>query len=359
MKFYFYRIVSFISIIFFLVAILGLNQLDANPISGKVSGKNASKPINIPINIMIEDGEFGDCKLLSMNGSSYYIGSRGNKISILNIASNQPKFVETHISSNWLSALVVAPDTAVVVTSSFLEKQVRIYKININTLSYELISTIGDGSKLRIDPSIVRTDKGWFLTLTEIEGTVNNADLKHPNGRYIVSGYSSSDLINWELSSEILDRNNNLEDVRLIYRPNSSQLKLLFEQEEVNYGSSSLRIISSMDEGKTWSNEEVVISNNSDNEPAAIIINNNTEYVLFSSDLKNKGLSYNGSHAYYVHRDISGNVNWSSPINVNIGERLLLMDAIFSTDHLLRLVAVQDYGNDDKLLINSILLDKI
>jgi hypothetical protein len=47
---------------------------------------------------------------------------------------------------------------------------------------------------LAIDPSILKTENGYFITITTIQGTVNNDNEGNDNGVYSVKLYYSKDL---------------------------------------------------------------------------------------------------------------------------------------------------------------------
>lgn len=152
-----------------------------------------------------------------------------------------------------------------------------------------------------IDPTLTQTDGKWLMTVTEVEGTVNNADPASPNGTYTVHCYESYDSVTWTKLPDLISRQNNIEDGDLIVKDDI--LYYFFEQEEYDKGPSSIRVISSCDQGKTWENETELIPPDYDTELSSVFPVSNGWLLYYSNDQKYPGESYNGASVYTAALD--------------------------------------------------------
>lgn len=116
-----------------------------------------------------------------------------------------------------------------------------------------------------IDPSILKAGGRYYITATYIDGIINNADPDKLNGRYTVKLYVSEDMKQWDYVSDIVDVYFNVEDVRL-YNYNG-KLQIVYEQELVDQGRSSVRIKESEDFGVTWGESRMLLDYDGDNDP--------------------------------------------------------------------------------------------
>lgn len=150
---------------------------------------------------------------------------------------------------------------------------------------------------LAIDPILVRTDDGWLLTHTWIEGTINNPDPQGENGTYTVKLYRSRDLTKWEYVTDIISRKQNLEDGDI--RIADGVLYYFFEMEEYDKGPSQICVMMSADEGENWSEPLPLTDVEADNEMASCERTDDGWRLYVSSDYENPGASYQGAKVYY------------------------------------------------------------
>ena len=150
---------------------------------------------------------------------------------------------------------------------------------------------------LAIDPILVKTESGWLLTNTEIDGTINNPSPDGDNGIYSVRLYSSADLKTWEPVTTIISKKQNLEDGDIRYLDGT--LYYFFEMEDYDKGPSKICVMTSDDQGGSWSDPTVLLPNVADNEMASC---EQTDYgwrLYVSSDYACVGESYQGASVYY------------------------------------------------------------
>ena len=150
---------------------------------------------------------------------------------------------------------------------------------------------------LAIDPILVKMEDGWLLTNTEIDGTINNPSPDGDNGIYSVQLYSSEDLKTWEPQTTIISKKQNLEDGDIRYLDGT--LYYFFEMEDYDKGPSKICVMTSDDQGGSWSEPTVLLPNVADNEMASC---EQTDYgwrLYVSSDYACVGESYQGASVYY------------------------------------------------------------
>ena len=150
---------------------------------------------------------------------------------------------------------------------------------------------------LAIDPILVKMEDGWLLTNTEIDGTINNPSPDGDNGIYSVQLYSSADLKTWEPLTTIISKKQNLEDGDIRYLDGT--LYYFFEMEDYDKGPSKICVMTSDDQGGSWSDPIVLLPNVADNEMASC---EQTDYgwrLYVSSDYACVGESYQGASVYY------------------------------------------------------------
>ena len=151
---------------------------------------------------------------------------------------------------------------------------------------------------LAIDPILVRVDDGWLLTHTTIEGTINNPDPDGENGVYTVKLYRSEDLDHWEYVTDVIRREQNLEDGDIRYVDGT--LYYFFEMENYDKGPSAICAMTSKDGGKTWSQVKELLPAVADNEMANCEPTDTGWRLYVSSDYACVGESYQGASVYYA-----------------------------------------------------------
>ncbi len=228
---------------------------------------------------------FGENILASVGGKLYLFDRDGTNIA------------RYDINANWISVL---EEERTIVYGSF-DKTVGICRINKENVLVEN-QIILASENLMIDPAVLKAGDRYYITATHIDGTVNNADPDKINGRYTVKLYVSKDMKQWDYISDIVDVNFNVEDVRL-YNYNG-KLQLVYEQELVDKGRSSIRMKESEDFGATWGDSRVLVDCDGDNEPGVLQREKAGDYCFyFSSDKENPGKSYDGAYIYELHLD--------------------------------------------------------
>lgn len=152
-----------------------------------------------------------------------------------------------------------------------------------------------------IDPSIVKTSQGYMITATEIKGKVNNSDPSEENGLYTIHSWTSQDLVFWMENKTIISEKQNLEDVDLYEK--DGIVYLVYENEILDKGKSSICVKTSSDFGKTWSQQVELLPADADHEPAVFTSNGDQFILFYSCDRDNPGTSYSGAKAYYAIYD--------------------------------------------------------
>lgn len=287
----------------------------------------------------------GDAKFIN---NEYVIANRQN-LQIINI--NTQEDTDLGSRSNWTDVVYDGANYSIVYAN--FNKQVGIcqydssYKIIFDKIVFE-----GYDEDLIIDPSITFIDNKYYITLTKINGNINNADSSKENGLYTISLYSSEDLINLTFITDIVSYKNNIEDVELVQ--SNKTFYFLYEKEELDKGISYICMKKSDDLGKTWSDELVLISNNSDNEPAKLFIDENGFSVFYSSDLKNPGSSYMGANVFCSYFNNNMELLNTTEISTNLfNNGILLYDVLKIDESSVKLLYAHNYLSDNDLCVET------
>ena len=204
---------------------------------------------------------------------------------------------------------------------------------------------------LPIDPALCKTEDGYFLSYTNIDGNVNNADPAKENGRYTIRLLYSKDLKNWEALPDILSERRNLEDPD-IFRIDDT-LCVLAERETVDRGKSEIILMTSDDGGKHFSDPHILLRGDADQEPASIAPSEDGFTLFYSSDKANPGSSYDGMQALYATFDKSFQLKTKDiPIPTAEEDGILLYDAAVREDRL-RILYAGEYGEEGKLTLEE------
>ncbi|MDO4260440.1 MAG: family 43 glycosylhydrolase [Eubacteriales bacterium] len=150
---------------------------------------------------------------------------------------------------------------------------------------------------LAIDPILVEADGRYYLTNTEIEGTINNPDPEGDNGVYTVKLYRSDDLESWEYVTDIISRKQNLEDGDIRYE--DGVFYYFFEMEDYDKGPSRICVMTSEDPEGGWSGPLELLPDEADNEMASCERTADGWRLYVSSDRDCVGESYQGASVYY------------------------------------------------------------
>lgn len=286
----------------------------------------------------------GDAKFLD----NQIITGVNGKLAIYDLDGNLRKSYED-INVNWVYTL---PEERIVVYSNF-NKEIGIVKLDEKG-EVQSNEVVMKNENVHIDPTIVKVDGKYYMTATEIEGTINNDDKNKENGIYTIHLYKSTNLLNWEKVSDIIQCQNNLEDVDVFYQNGS--LYVTYEKEELNKGNSAIYIIKSKDiEGKDWEKPKELLKSDCDHEFAVINKMPNGGYELYySCDKDNLGESYMGANLYYAIYDKNFNLQKQDiqiPTVTKKGIRLYDVSVI---NKKLCFLFAKDYLTDCDLVVEGV-----
>ncbi len=234
----------------------------------------------------------GDAKFYDEH---WIMTSVNGKLRIISIDGKQEKEYED-VNVNWFT--VEQGDKTVVYSNA--RKEVGILRLDddMNVITNNIIYHAED---LPIDPSIIKIGGEYFITVTYINGAVNNSDKDTDNGVYTIKLYASADLENFECIGDVLSDKKNLEDIVPFYR--EGKYYLFFEREEIDKGASSLEVTESGDNGVSWSEPIKLCALSADNELGNVLFDNNCFALFFSSDYLNPGTSYDGASIFVSYFD--------------------------------------------------------
>lgn len=235
-----------------------------------------------------------DAKFLGDN----VITSVDEGIQILDLTGKVIKQYEG-LSASWLYTQEADDGKVWVVAYSNHNMETHILKLkaseDLELLEDQKILTT---EQLAIDPILCRGEDEWLLTHTLIDGTINNPDPNGDNGVYTVRLYRSKDLKEWEYVTDIISKKKNLEDgdLRLV----DGVLYYFFEMEEYDKGPSAICVMSSTDQGETWSEPKELLPPTADQEMASCERTQEGWRLYISSDQDCIGESYQGASVYYA-----------------------------------------------------------
>lgn len=299
-------------VIIYLLLTEGLkNRLNKKDSDMEVSAIAVEKPETL---FKLEKLWNGDAKLLS----NQYVITGKEGLMMINPDGDIIKH-HTDIHVNWLD---VYEEERIIVYGNF-NKEIGIcrYDDNYEILSNKIIFNVE--KDLGIDPAICKVNDLYYITITYITGTINNADLDAENGLYEIVLYSSSDLENWNEVSSVIKIKQNVEDIDLNYF--NGQFYLTYEKEQCDKGKSSINVLISEDSGKTWGNNIVLVEENADNEPASFFTDDEGYCLYYSSDIEKPGSTYEGAKVYRQKYDKNLNKKGESrevPLQNNEGNLL-------------------------------------
>ena len=269
---------------------------------------------------------------------------------ILTLINLDGKIEKTYekINANWIDG--IAENNILVYGNFENEIGIILFDDHDNIVWNDIIMTKGN---LQIDPTISFVDGVYYLTATEVIGNVNNSDVNMENGEYILHLYSSVNLKDWILLSDIVDEYYNIEDVDIIARNNC--IYVTYEKEVIDKGKSAIILKKSDDHGKSWSNEVELLPAEADHEPAVFWEKNGQFILYYSSDILAVGESYMGSRMYYSIYDSDLNILVKDyPVCTEVKKGILLYDiskidgeflVLYSHDYLTTCDLVIEKGN--------------
>ncbi len=280
----------------------------------------------------------GDAKFYADN---YIVTSINGKLNIIDFDGNIVKTFDD-INVNWLS---VESSSQTIIYANF-NNEVGILQLD-SQLNIAYSNIIAKAQNLSIDPTITKIDNTYFITYTEIDGTVNNGSSGTPNGIYTVKLYSSDDLINFHYITDVISDNHNIEDL-VSLNINGTYL-LFFEREILDKQSSSLEVIYSDDMGEHWSNPQILCQADSDNELGNILFKNNKFIMYYSSDILNPKASYDGASIFVKYFDKDFNLI-SKSASIEPFEYTLLYD-VLEYNNALYFVYSEKYSTESNLVL--------
>lgn len=285
----------------------------------------------------------GDAKLI---GSNTVVTGVGGKLTFIQNGMVVKQYDE--YSVYWLD---VISDEGLIVYSNW-DKQVCIlrYDDEFNILSNDVCFEIQED--LGIDPAVCKVENEYYITVTHITGRINNGDINGENGKYTINLYKSSNLTEWKKVSDVITLDNNLEDVDLNFF--NEKLYITYEKETADKCESSINLLISSDGGVTFEENKTLVKENADNEPASIFYINGDYYLFYSSDIENKGESYEKAAMYMQCYDDDFSVK-DEPVRLSCkyGDGILLYDVIWENDDLYCLFA-GNYVTQNNLVLERL-----
>ena len=231
--------------------------------------------------------------------NDYIITSVDEGVQVLDLKGKVVKSYEG-LKASWMYTY---PEEGLVVYSNHdLETHLLRLDENMDIISDEVIFAT---EFLAIDPTICKVGDTYLVTHTNIEGTIINPSPDGDNGIYTLELYASKDLESWEHRTTITSQKHDIEDIDLLY--DDQKLYCIYEKEDYDKGPSKICKRVSLDEGITWSEEQILIDNGADNEPSCILKEEDGYKLYYSSDKERPGESYNGASAYSAFFDADFN----------------------------------------------------
>ncbi len=278
--------------------------------------------------------------------NDHIITSVDENIYMLDFAGNTVRSYE-ELKASWMYTY---PEEGLVVYSNH-DNETHLLKLNeqMEMISDEVILK---SDLLAIDPTICKVEDTYLVTHTTIEGTINNPDPNGDNGVYTLELFASKDLKSFEHRTTIVSEKRDIEDIDMVY--DGEKLYCIYEKENYDKGPSKICMRFSEDEGRSWSEEQILIDNGADNEPSCLIREYDGWRLYYSSDKEHPGESYNGASAYsaYFDADFMHIEEYDEKVDMkdNFGVRLYEVKAI---DGKLYLMYAHDYMTDKNFVLRS------
>lgn len=292
-----------------------------------------------------EELHSGDAKIWG----NYIITSVSGHLCIYDFSGNLVKEYP-QIKSAWLDGIY---DKRIIIYSNF-ENKTGLLVLDENLVIIESRDLILSES-LYIDPAIISIEDGFYFTLTEIIGTVNNADVNVQNGNYTIKLFKMDSEYSIDYIGGVYSDNCNLEDVSILY--NNQKLYVVFEKEDVDKGDSAICLVSSSKKSEftDWSELRILLASDCDHEPAEFEIDALGYIKLYySCDRDMKGSSYMGASMYYaVWNKKLELIAQDIPINSEISGGKLFYDITTDRGKMYFLYA-RDYLKTNDLVLECI-----
>ncbi len=235
----------------------------------------------------------GDAKLIRDN---YLLTTIRRKL--IGIDLNTGKVSDLGISCDWLS---VVPEDGVIIYSNANYELGACILGQDNKITQNNILFTNTEADFMIDPAIEKIAGSYYISMTFVDGRLNNSNPKEDNGQYTIRFYKSDDLKKLTYLSDVVSAKRNLEDIKLIVA--NQKIYMFFEKETLDQGSSAIQMAASGDMGRHWDQPVTVLPSDADQEPAGLLRTDDGWDLFYSSDIDSPGESYNGAHAYIAHLD--------------------------------------------------------
>lgn len=305
------------------------------------SPKQISTALECKTLFKIDNLHNGDVKFYD---NKYIVGNDNGTLGIFDFNGQRVRKYDD-IKLNWLSV----EDTDNIIIYANSNKEVGILKLD-DSLNIILNEIIMRNDKMTIDPTILKINDTYFITVTTINGTINNSNPDKDNGIYSVDLYKSKDLLNWTHIDTIIRDNHNIEDLAAMNV--NGTYYIFFEREVVDKGNSSLEVIFSNNKGIKWSSPKILCKAEADNELGNIIFYKNKFILYYSSDYLNKGTSYEGASIFVKYFDKNFE-NASSPKVYKEFSSTLLFD-VLKSDNSLYIVYNEHYMTQSNMVLAQI-----
>lgn len=233
----------------------------------------------------------GDAKLLD---SGFLLTVKDRKLVGIDLESGE--VTKYDIAADWLD--IDHESRTVIYSNANFELGAARFDENRKIVYNEIIYS-NNQSDYMIDPAVEKIGDTYFISMTFVDGKLNNDNVEKSSGKYTIRFYSTRDLKSLTYLSEVVSANRNLEDVKLI--ADGENLYMLFEKETVDKSNSAILLTRSVDLGKSWSTPEILLDSTADHEPAGLIRTEEGWELYYSMDRDHPGESYNGSSAYRMH----------------------------------------------------------
>lgn len=283
----------------------------------------------------------GDAKFYGDN----IVTSIGGKLALIDFEKDD--IIEYDVNANWIDSI---EEEGIILYCNW-NYEVGLCAIDNSDKTLVSNTLLFQEEKLAIDPSIIKISDKYYITITLIDGKVNNADENAANGNYTVKLYSSTDLKNWEFLSDIISVNSNIEDVELFY--NDDQLYFIYEQETVDKGNSSIELKYSKNMGKSWIQGNTLVACTGDNEPGGLKWVDDNVYLFYSSDIGNVGMSYEGAEMYWLKLDNTLNPTQELEKIETVSQKGKLLYDIKVEDGMVLYLFTENYITESNLVIES------
>ena len=236
----------------------------------------------------------GDAKMLN----DHYLLTTINR-SLYGIDILTGKVKKYDIAADWLD--VIPSEGIVVYSNAQFELGIARFDEDSNLTDNEIIFSNAHKADYMIDPAIVKVDDKYYVSMTFVDGNLNNGDSSKEDGKYTIRFYELTDLKSLTYISDVVSAQRNLEDVKITY--SGGRLYLLFEKEVLDMANSAIQLSVSEDMGNSWNAPVTLLDSVADQEPSDFDKTADGWTLYYSSDIAAPGKTYNGASPYTASFD--------------------------------------------------------